>query len=206
MGRRGPLPKEDGRAQGHRSQQSKTAVASSAAPALRPVPVALVPEPPEGLLESTLEAWRVYWRSDVARAASPEGMPTIRRLFELYDQRERAMEIVRQTLVVRGSKDQLRLNPVADLVTKLETIILRLETELGLTPMSRARLGIATGQAQLTLEEINEQVPRRPKAKAAQGPAPQGRPCRRLTAPWSAIGSKPSWFTGRATGWASRSG
>ena len=61
------------------------------------------------------------------------------------------MEIVRQTLVVRGSKDQLRLNPVADLVTKLETIILRLETELGLTPMSRARLGIATGQAQLTL-------------------------------------------------------
>jgi P27 family predicted phage terminase small subunit len=127
-----------------------------------------VPEPPEGLLESTLEAWRTYWRSDVAQAATEEGMPTIRRLFELYDQRDRAMAIVRQTLVVRGSKDQLRLNPVADLVTKLETIILRLETELGLTPMSRARLGIATGQAQLTLEEINAkfregQKPRRRK-------------------------------------------
>jgi P27 family predicted phage terminase small subunit len=146
-------------------------------PVVREVPLAVVPEPPEGLLESTLEAWRIYWRSDVAQAATEEGLPTIRRLFELYDQRDRAMEIVRQALVVRGSKDQLRLNPVADLVTKLETIILRLETELGLTPMSRARLGIATGQAQLTLEEINErfregQRPRRrrdPRLQALPG-------------------------------------
>jgi P27 family predicted phage terminase small subunit len=148
------LPKEEGRAQGHRQRSSASSAVS--APVLRPVAVPDVPEPPEGLLEVTLEAWRVYWRSDVAQATTEAGRPTVRRLFELYDQRDRAMEIVKQTLVVRGSKDQLRLNPVADLVTKLETIILRLETELGLTPMSRARLGIATGQAQLTLEEINE--------------------------------------------------
>jgi P27 family predicted phage terminase small subunit len=140
------------------------------------VPLAEVPEPPEGLLESTQEAWRTYWRSDVARAATDEGLPTIRRLFELYDQRDRAMEIVRQTLVVRGSKDQLRLNPVADLVTKLETIILRLETELGLTPMSRARLGIATGQAQLTLEEINERFREGQKPRRRKDPRLQALP------------------------------
>jgi P27 family predicted phage terminase small subunit len=143
------LPKEEGRAQGHRRRDASSA-------GLHSVAVVAIPEAPEGLLESTLEAWRAYWRSDVAQAVGEENMVTVRRLFELIDQRDRAMEIVRQTLVVRGSKDQLRLNPVADLVTKLETAILRLETELGLTPMSRARLGIATGQAQLTLEEMNE--------------------------------------------------
>ena len=149
VGRRGPLPKEDGRAQGHRRRPT-------ASPVLRAVPLPLVPEAPEGLLASTVDAWNAYWRSDVAQAVGPENLVTVRRLFELTDQRDRAMDVVRQTLVVRGSKDQLRLNPVADLVCKLETAILRLETELGLTPMSRARLGIATGQAQLTLEEIND--------------------------------------------------
>src|SRR6476620_8452790 len=112
MGRRGPLPKEQGRAQGH-GRRGPAAAHSTSAQVLRAVPLPEVPEPPEGLLESTLEAWRVYWRSDVAQATTEEGLPTIRRLFELYDQRDRAMAIVRQTLVVRGSKDQLRLNPVA---------------------------------------------------------------------------------------------
>ena len=133
-------------------------------------------------------------------------MPTIRRLFELYDQRERAMEIVKQTLVVRGSKDQLRLNPVADLVTKLETIILRLETELGLTPMSRARLGIATGQAQLTLEEINERFREGQKPRRRKDPRLQAVACRRRAVTLSATGSRRSSSTARATGWASRSG
>jgi P27 family predicted phage terminase small subunit len=169
MGRRGPLPKEEGRAQGHRQRKQPAGVSTSAA-VLRQVAVPDVPEAPEGLLESTLESWRVYWRSDVAQATTEAGRPTVRRLFELYDQRERAMEIVKQTLVVRGSKDQLRLNPVADLVTKLETIILRLETELGLTPMSRARLGIATGQAQLTLEEINERFREDKKPRRRKDP------------------------------------
>jgi P27 family predicted phage terminase small subunit len=168
------LPKEPARAQGHRRREPDPA--TTASPVLTAVALQGVPEPPEGLLESTLEAWRTYWRSDVAQAVGDENRVTVRRLFELIDQRDRAMEIVRQTLVVRGSKDQLRLNPVADLVTKLETAILRLETELGLTPMSRARLGIATGQAQLTLEEINERFREGQKPRRRKDPRLQALP------------------------------
>jgi P27 family predicted phage terminase small subunit len=137
---------------------------------LRAVPLAVVPEPPEGLLASTVQAWTAYWRSDVARAIGDENLVTVRRLFELIDQRDRALDVVRAALVVRGSRDQLRLNPVADLVTKLETIILRLETELGLTPMSRARLGIVTGVAELTLEEMNERFRQNRKPSRRKDP------------------------------------
>jgi phage terminase small subunit len=69
-------------------------------------------------------------------------MPAVRRLFGLYDQFERAQRVARKTLLVPGSKGQARLNPLADYALKLDTAILRLENELGLTPISRARLGL----------------------------------------------------------------
>ncbi len=42
---------------------------------------------------------------------------------------------------MKGSKGQIRVHPLADLIFKLETAIRHLEAEIGATPMARARLG-----------------------------------------------------------------
>lgn len=99
------------------------------------------PPPPDDLSDAAKKAWRAYWRSGVATTEDVD-LPVVRRLFSLYTQHERAAEVVKQALVVKGSMGQIRVNPLADHVLKLESAILRLENELGLTPGSRARLGV----------------------------------------------------------------
>ena len=74
----------------------------------------------------------------------------------MYDQYARVQKVVKKSLVVRGSTGQIRTNPLAEHALKLETQILRLENELGLTPMARQRLGIAVGEAATSLASINE--------------------------------------------------
>jgi P27 family predicted phage terminase small subunit len=148
MGKRGPLGKPADRAQGHRRREL-TLVQGDEAPLVK------VPRPPKGLVPEVRRAWAAYWRSPMARLAQDVDRPAITRLFRLYDQLERAMAAVSVALVVKGSQGQVRVNPVADYVAKLDTQILRLENELGLTPMSRARLGLTIAQGQLTVEELN---------------------------------------------------
>jgi P27 family predicted phage terminase small subunit len=146
MGKRGPLPKPSDKAQGHRSHE--LVVLDGGRNKIPPVPKNLTP--------AVRRAWRAYWTSEVSSVATEVSRPAIRRLFELYDQRERSMEMVRTALMVRGSVNQLRMNPAAEFVLRLEPAILRLENELGLTPMAMARLGIAVGEAKMTAEQLNK--------------------------------------------------
>jgi P27 family predicted phage terminase small subunit len=148
MGKRGPLAKPAERAQGHRRRELSL-INSDGPPAIK------VPRPPKGLAPEVRRAWSAYWRSPMAGLAQDVDRPAITRLFRLYDQHERAMAALQMALVVKGSQGQVRVNPVADYVAKLETHILRLENELGLTPMARARLGLTLAQGQLTVEELN---------------------------------------------------
>lgn len=150
MGKRGPLPKPGERVQGHRKRAAGLAVVARTD--------LIVPEPPAGLSGAALEAWAAFWRSEVAAVTAEVDWPVVRRLFSMYAAQERALEASERMLVVAGSKGQLRLNPLADYALKLEAAIVRLENELGLTPASRARLGIAVGQARLTLEELNRRA------------------------------------------------
>jgi P27 family predicted phage terminase small subunit len=99
-------------------------------------------KPHESWLPVTVAAWEAYWASDMARVVLDVDAPAIRRLFDLYDQHARSMDVVRMALVVKGSTGQIRTNPLADHVMKLEGVILRLENEFGLTPTARQRLGI----------------------------------------------------------------
>jgi P27 family predicted phage terminase small subunit len=91
----------------------------------------------------------------VAEVASEVDLPVIRRLFSMYEQYEQAREVVKKTLVVRGSTGQIRVNPLADYAFKLSAQILRLEEELGLTPLARQRLGIAVAERYRSLDELN---------------------------------------------------
>lgn len=135
MGRRGPLPKDPDKLLGHRRRTPR--------PVLAPPVSDIQPEPRAEWREETKTAWRAYWSSDMAVLALDVDLPAVTRLFGMYDQHARAMEVVSQALVVRGSTGQIRANPLADLALKLESSIGRLEGELGLTPAARTRMGIA---------------------------------------------------------------
>lgn len=135
MGRRGPLPKDPDALLGHRSKAPR-APSAPAPGAFRP------PRARADWLPATRAAWRAFWASDMASVAAAVDLPAIGRLFAMYDQHARAMEVVGKALVVRGSTGQIRANPLADLALKLEGSIGRLEGELGLTPAARQRMGI----------------------------------------------------------------
>ena len=149
MGKRGPLPKPADEAQGHRTRELQIISGSSE---LKNEP----PKPLRGWLKQTRDRWIKYWESDVAAVAQEVDVPAVERLFGMYDQYSRVQQVVKKSLVVRGSTGQIRTNPLAELALKLETQILRLENELGLTPMARQRLGIAVGEAANSLASIND--------------------------------------------------
>lgn len=118
-------------------------------------PPVVPPDPPAGLLDETVAAWVNYWEADVAQVATEVDVPALRRLFTYYDQHTRAIATALEEPAVRGSTGQVKVNPFYELALKLEAVILRLENELGLTPMSRMRLGIATGEAAASLDQMN---------------------------------------------------
>jgi P27 family predicted phage terminase small subunit len=120
-------------------------------------PDVTVPKPPSGMLAATRRAWDRYWRSDVATVATDADRDLVERLFLLRDEHARVLRTLRSTgeRMVSGSRQQPRLSPLFDLLFKLEGAIHTLETELGLSPLARARLGIAVGTAKLTAAELN---------------------------------------------------
>jgi P27 family predicted phage terminase small subunit len=132
MGRRGPMPKPADQILGHRKRRVVTTK----------VPKAIVPPAPPDFLPQTVEAWRIYWQSDLASLSLAVDGQALGRLFAMYDQHARAMDIVSKALLVKGSTGQLRTNPLAEHALKLESAIVRLENELGLTPAARSRFGI----------------------------------------------------------------
>ena len=146
MGERGPLPRAKGRA-------------APGASARLPVPAA-----PEGLSEAVLGAWRAYWGSEVSGVAAEVDLPAIGRLFGLYAQHERAAAVVEQALVVKGSTGQVRVNPLAGHMLQLESAILRLENELGLTPAARARLGISIEEKHAAATSFIDELAKRRRA------------------------------------------
>lgn len=132
MGSRGPMPKRAELVRGHRKKVVRPEIEAHAP--VSPAPGDWTPE--------IIQAWETYWASELAAHTLDVDLPGIRRLFSMYEQHARAAEVVNRALVVKGSTGQLRTNPLADHLMKLEGVILRLENEYGLTPMARTRLGI----------------------------------------------------------------
>jgi P27 family predicted phage terminase small subunit len=150
MGRRGPVAKSGGDRQGHRARPTGAAVIPLSVDADKPQPV---PRAPAGLSKALAEAWRDYWRSDVAVVERKEQVPAIRRLFVLRQRFEDA--IAAAGLTTEGSQGQVVRDPVGEHALALAAQVLKLEVELGLTPMARARLGLVVGKSALTVEALN---------------------------------------------------
>ena len=119
------------------------------------------PEPPKGLSKGTIEKWDAYWASDLARASVASDLPSLRRLFTYYDEWERAMDGYRKERIVAGSTGQPRLSPFFTVAQSLESSITALERQVGIGAKNRADLGIATGNAALTIAELNRMAEER---------------------------------------------
>lgn len=143
----GPLPKPKERRQGHRTRQSVELVVGTIEREVPPVP--------SGVLKVTRVAWERYWQSPVAEAVDQAcDMPAIERLFSLYDMRERAHRALREQPTVEGSQGQRVLNPAHRILASADPEIRQLEDRLGMTPRSRAALGITLSTAKKSLDEL----------------------------------------------------
>ena len=152
MGKRGPLPKEEGARQNRRARTNLRLIdkyETNKPPA---------PEPPDGLSPQRIADWHRYFDSQLAGLVQETDMSAVRRLWNYYQQHDELTDIFAKSRLVAGSTGQPRMNPAADALLKLETAILRLENELGLTPSARLRLGITFADATNSLEKLTEYV------------------------------------------------
>ena len=116
-----------------------------------------VPDPPKGLLKRTYDVWEQYWQSTVSRTIQIESdLPVVLRWIGYVDEWHRAMRTIKTTgHTVEGSQDQPVLSPTAHYISKLETMIGRLEAHLGLTPLARARLGLSNAEGKMAVAQLN---------------------------------------------------
>ncbi len=103
-------------------------------------------------------------------------LPRIERWIETSDEYEKVNAILKQTRLVQGSMGQPALNPLVRYLSVLLGELGAAETELGMTPLARQRLGIAYGQARLTARELNRfgERAKGPDTGALGGPVGRG--------------------------------
>jgi P27 family predicted phage terminase small subunit len=154
---RGPRTlKDPALLRGHRPQRGL--VRLDRAPAVAP------PRCPKDILPETRRFWRELWGSRVANAWDRESdLPAVTRYIRLLDRWLRYDGLVSQTPLVRGSKDQVRPNPLAPRMDAIEGQVSALEEQLGLTPAARLRLGISL------VEALERDVRRSPWQEEAVG-------------------------------------
>ena len=106
-----------------------------------------IPPMPTGVrFQATKVRWREMWESDVAAHWDERAhMGALSRYILLHDQWHWARAAVRREPTVEGSKGQPRINPLAAELPKIESMMGRLEDQLGLTPLAALRLGWAAG-------------------------------------------------------------
>ena len=151
MGLRGPAPKPVSE-RSRRSARNPVERQQAHSPlTVRSEADVVVPKPPVGILKRHRDAWERYWRSEVGRAADPDVDTTrVIRWIQDVDEFERTQVVVKRARLVKGSQGQPVLNPLTHYLTQLDTRIRHAEMQLGLTPLSRMRLGITAGVAKLT--------------------------------------------------------
>lgn len=100
-----------------------------------------------------------YWTDEVAQAARPSHMPVITRLFQRYDERERAYRTVKkQGRVTTGSQGQVVAHPLLKYMDACDAEIRQLEDRLGLSPRGMAQLGANFAAAKKSLDDLNDQL------------------------------------------------
>lgn len=120
----------------------------------------VIPKAPPGLLAKSRKRWSAYWESSVARAADPIiDLHLVERWIRAVDQYERLEPVVKKTPLIKGSVGQLRANPLFVMLESLNRQIRHAEDALGMSPTSRAQLGLALYEAQAAAKRARFQGP-----------------------------------------------
>ena len=118
-----------------------------------------VPDPDEAWSASTVEQWRAWWASDVARMIDVASeSPIVRRCFDLLDQAAKFEAEGRLQPMVKGSTGQMVINPLLKHAQALRDEARRDEAVLGRGPKRRLDLGIKFGDAARSLDDINRRL------------------------------------------------
>jgi P27 family predicted phage terminase small subunit len=126
---------------------------AAVAPVSAAIPLSQVkPEPPVHLGEVGLEVWDLVWDYG-AKVYQAADRLIITRYCELQDRRAKMVaDLERDGYFSVGSQGQLVQHPAARILSDIESKLVPLEDRLGLSPESRARLGIATVEAETKLD------------------------------------------------------
>lgn len=121
--------------------------------------LAEVPEPPSGLTPDLVNEWVELWTSPMATAFTPSvHLSGLRQLFKMRAMRDAFQAEGAADPVTIGSTGQERINPLLSQADKLQAQIVALEDRFGLNPKATMQLGVAIGQAQSSLEAMNERI------------------------------------------------
>lgn len=119
---------------------------------------AKAPKPSKHYLDDTVVKWKAFWASDLAKTMREIQLPMIVRLHDRYDERERALRVIRQDgRLTRGSQGQMVLHPLMKLIDSCEGAIRQDEDRLGISPR---RGGAPSGgtAADGSLDDVNRRL------------------------------------------------
>ena len=124
-------------------------------------PLEEAPAPPPRLTRAVAEHWEAYWSDPISRLVTEATVYDVRRYFSALAERERLERKAGKAPIVAGSAGQDTLNPLYDRIEELTREIEKYRQELGILPLARMRLGVATGHARSALEEFRERLNQR---------------------------------------------
>jgi phage terminase small subunit len=129
------------------------------------VPVApahLSPRPPAGLGDHATAVWQVFWASRVSGAVDLDADgEALRHWILCVEEREKLRAATVRAPLVKGSHEQLMLNPLLRRIRDLNREIARAEEHFGMTPLARLRLGVTFLQEQAAKEDLAAKRERR---------------------------------------------
>ena len=122
------------------------------------VPVApahLAPRLPDGLGDHAATVWAAFWASRVSGAVDLDADgEALRHWIRCVDEREKLRAATSRAPLVKGSHEQLMLNPLFRRLRDLNREIARAEEHFGMTPLARMRLGVTYLQEQAAKEDL----------------------------------------------------
>lgn len=122
---------------------------------LAPIADRPVPSPPANLHPVAQQAWLAFFSSPISGAIDLNAdWDAVCDWGYCLSQREELRAEIKRAPMVSGSTGQMVLNPLTARLNQIEKQINYYREHLGLTPLSRMRLGIAVGQAADALDSI----------------------------------------------------
>lgn len=163
MGNRRQKPAEQLQGKGSRYRGTATVTL------LPPDAAREIPACPEGLPESLQDAWHAYWADPISQVITSADGYDVGRYFVLLAEREKYERALRRKPTVDGSMGQPVVNPRLAIVKELTREIEKLREQLGILPLARMRLGIATTQHQASVHDLNRKLAQEPARSEPAG-------------------------------------